>query len=58
MGFMRSFRGFMMRVLIELLIKKRQKIKCGIGAEEDDSSAQFFLDNTMHDFENSKFAIA
>ena len=55
---MRSFRGFMMRVLIELLIKKRQKIKCGIGAEEDDSSAQFFLDNTMHDFENSKFAIA
>ena len=43
---MRSFRGFMMRVLIEMLIKKRQKIKCGIGAEEDDSAAYFRF--TLH----------
>ena len=28
-----------MRELVEVLIKKRWKIKCGIGAEEDDSSA-------------------
>ena len=38
---MRSFRGFMMRALVEVevLIKKRWKIKCGIGAEKDDFSA-------------------
>ena len=35
---MRSFRGFMMRVLVEILIMIKQKIRCGIGAEEDDSS--------------------
>lgn len=29
----------MIKVLAEVLIKKRWKIKCGIGAEEDDSSA-------------------
>ena len=35
MNFMRSFREFMMRVLVEMLIK----IRCGIGAEEGNSSA-------------------
>ena len=39
-------------------IKIRLKVGCGIGAEGDDSSAQFFVDNHMHDFENSKFVIA
>ena len=39
---MRSFRRFMKRVLAEMLIKTMQKIKCGIGAEEDDSSAYLF----------------
>ena len=38
---MRSFRGFMMRVLVEMLVKIRRKIRCGIGAEEDNSSAQY-----------------
>ena len=47
-----------MRVLVEMLIKIRRKIRCGIGAEGGDSSAQFFVDNHMHDFENSKFIIA
>ena len=40
-----SFRGFMMRVSIEMPVKIRRKIRrkirCGIGAEEDDSSAQY-----------------
>lgn len=40
MSFLKSFRRFMMRVLVEMLI--RRKIRCGIGAEEGDSSAQFF----------------
>ena len=31
---MKSIRRFMMRVLIEMPVK----IRCGIGAEEDDSS--------------------
>ena len=39
MSFMRSFREFMMRVLIEMPAKIRRKIRCGIGAEGDDSSA-------------------
>ena len=39
MGFMRNFRGFMKRVLAEMLAKIRRKIRCGIGAEGDDSSA-------------------
>lgn len=30
-----------------MLVKIKQKIKCGIGAEGDDSSAHFFMDNTM-----------
>ena len=34
---MRSFREFMMRVSIEMLAKIKQKIRCGIGAEGDDS---------------------
>ena len=34
MSFMRSFRRFMMRVLVEILVKRRRKIRCGIGAEE------------------------
>ena len=57
MSFLKSFRRFMMRVLVEMLIKIRRKIRCGIGAEGGDSSAQFFVDNHMHDFENSKFII-
>ena len=36
-----SFRKFRIKVLAEVLIKKRWKIKCGIGAEEDDSSAYY-----------------
>ena len=36
---MRSFREFMMRVSIEMPVKIRRKIRCGIGAEGDDSSA-------------------
>lgn len=39
MGFIKSFREFMMRVLVEVLIKKRWKIKCGIWAEKDDFSS-------------------
>ena len=39
MSFMRSFREFMMRVLIEMPVKIRRKIRCGVGAEGDDSSA-------------------
>ncbi len=39
MSFMRSFREFMMRVLIEMLVKIRWKIRCGIRAEGDDFSA-------------------
>ena len=39
MSFMRSFRGFTMKQLTEMLIKVRRKIRCGIGAEGDDSSA-------------------
>jgi hypothetical protein len=39
MGFMRSSGGFMMRVLVEILIKIKQKIRCGIGAEEGNSAA-------------------
>ena len=39
MSFMRSFREFMMRVLIEMPVKIRRKIRCGIEAEGDDSSA-------------------
>ncbi len=58
MSFMRSFRKFMMRVSIEMLVKIKQKIRCGIRAEGDDSSAQFFMDNTMCNFENSKNVIA
>ena len=41
MSFMRSFRGFMMRVLIEMSVKIKQKIRCGIGAEGGESSAQY-----------------
>lgn len=39
MSFIKSFREFMMRVLVEVLIKKRWKIKCGIWAEKDDFSS-------------------
>lgn len=38
-SFLRSSREFMMRVLVEMLIKIRRKIRCGIRAEGDDSSA-------------------
>ena len=43
-SFMRSSREFMMRVLAEMLIKKRKKIRCGIRAEGDDSSASIIWD--------------
>jgi hypothetical protein len=39
MSFMKSFRGFMIRASVEMLIKIRRKIRCGIRAEGDDSSA-------------------
>lgn len=52
MSFMRSFRGVMMRVLIEMSVKIKQKIRCGIGAEEDDSSADLFY-NLKKVFEKS-----
>lgn len=44
----------MMKVSIEMLVKIKQEIRCGIGAEGDDSSVQFFIDSTMHDFDNSR----
>ena len=37
-----------------MLVKIKQEIRCGIGAEGDDSSVQFFIDSTMHDFDNSR----
>ena len=49
---MRSFRKFMMRVLVEMLVKIKQKIRCGIGAEGDDSSADLFQ-NLKKMFEKS-----
>ena len=52
MSFMRSFREFMMRVLIEMPVKIRRKIRCGIGAEGDDSSADLFY-NLKKVFEKS-----
>lgn len=52
MGFMRSSRIFMMRVLAEMLVKIRRKIRCGIGAEGDDSSADLFY-NLKKVFEKS-----
>ena len=59
MRVMKSFKEFMMNQSAEMLIKIRRKIRCGTGAEGDDSSAQFFLwiILCMHDFENSKFVI-
>ena len=36
---MKSIRRFMMRVWIEMMVKMRWKIRCGIRAEGDDSSA-------------------
>ncbi len=41
MRFMRSFRKFMMRALAGMQGRKRQKIRCGIGAEGDDTSASY-----------------
>ena len=38
-SFMRSSREFMIRVLVEALVKIRRNIRCGIGAEGDNSSA-------------------
>ncbi len=51
-SFLRSFREFMMRVLAEMLVKIRRKIRCGIGAEGDDSSADLFY-NLKKVFEKS-----
>lgn len=47
-SFMRSSREFKMRVLVEMLVK----IRCGIGAEEDDFSADLFY-NLKKLFEKS-----
>ena len=49
MSFMRSFREFMMRVLIEMPVKIRRKIRCGIGAEEGNSSvsSSYVLDRKI-----------
>ena len=52
MSFMRSSREFMMRVLVEMLVKIKQKIRCGIGAEEGGSSAGLFY-NLKKVFEKS-----
>ena len=52
MSFMRSSREFMMRVLVEMLVKIKQKIRCGIGVEEGDSSAGLFY-NLKKVFEKS-----
>lgn len=41
-----------MRVSIEMPVKKRRKIGCGIGAEGDDSSADLFY-NLKKMFEKS-----
>lgn len=49
---MKSFRGFMMRVSIEMPVRIRRKIRYGIGAEEDDSSADLFY-NLKKVFEKS-----
>ena len=49
---MRNSREFMMRVLVEMLVKIKQKIRCGIGAEGDDSSADSFQ-NLKKMFEKS-----
>ena len=49
---MRSFRGFTMKQLTEMLIKVRRKIKYGIRAEGDDSSADLFY-NLKKVFEKS-----
>lgn len=38
MSFMKSFRGFMIRVSIEMLIRRRLEIRFGTMAEEGDSS--------------------
>ena len=38
---MRSSREFMMRVLVEMLVKIKQKIRCGIWAEGDDTAASY-----------------
>ena len=43
MSFMRSSRRFMMRVLAEILIKKRQKIRCGILAEKGNFSVSTYI---------------
>ena len=49
MSFMRSSREFMMRVLVEMLVKIKQKIRCGIGAEEGNSSvsSSYVLDRKI-----------
>ena len=39
---MRNSREFMKRVLVELLIRQRLKIGCGIWIDEDDFTASLF----------------
>lgn len=57
-NFMRSFSEFMMRVLAEMLIKKKRNIRCVTGAEDGNSSARFLLSgNSIYAFENSKNVI-
>lgn len=49
MSFMRNSRGFMIRVSIEMLIRKRLEIRFGIGAEEGNSSvsSSYVLDRKI-----------
>ena len=56
---MRNSREFMMRVLVEMLVKIKQKIRCGIGAEEGNFSvsSSYVLDRkifTNIDWSNEK----
>mgnify|MGYP007100851182 CR=1 FL=1 len=52
MSFMKIFRGFMMKQSADILIKKKQKISYGTGAEEDTSLADLFY-NLEKVFEKS-----
>ena len=49
---------FIMIALAEMVIKKRQKIRSGVGAERGFVCSIFSMDKYMHNFEKSKIAIA
>ena len=42
MSFMKRFRGFTRKILVEMLIRKRWKTGCRIVVEEDESFVRFF----------------